>query len=106
MGDWTLTGLKFSASYRVDFVKATVVYDGKTLVVYPKDGTEPYQPQLEKIDGHTGELFYFCNVILGLSENTRNPASGAARSVRLIEIMRESAVAAGAILPVNEQSFA
>ncbi len=106
MGDWTLTGLKFSASCRVDFAGATVIYDGKMLTVYPKDGTEPYRPQLEKTDGHTGELFYFCDVLLGLGENTRNPASGAARSVRLIEIMRESAAAAGAVMPVNEQSFA
>ena len=94
VGDWTLVGCSFEAKCRINFEKATVVFDS-ALTVYPKDGSPKYTVPLEKISGHEGELSYFCDVILGEVENTKNPASSAARTVRLIELMRQSADCAG-----------
>lgn len=102
VGDWTLTGIPFQASCRVDFEQATVTYVGSTLTVYPKNGDKPYEVKLEKISGQDGELSYFCDVIEGKIKNEKNPASSAARTVRLVEHMRESADANGAILPFSE----
>lgn len=101
IGDWTLTGMKFNASCRLDFEKVTLTFDSKDLTVYPKDGSESYVVPLEKISGQLSELTYFCDVIEGKIKNTRNPATSAAKTVRLIEIMRESADQNGAILKLD-----
>lgn len=90
VGDWSLTGISFRANCRLNFEKATVTFDGKTVTVYPKDGSDPYEVELAKVSGHEGEISYFCDVIEGRRKNDRNPASSAARTVALIETMRES----------------
>ena len=99
VGDWTLTGIPFHADCRIDFEGATVTLDGsKNLRVYPKDGSDSYQVPLEDISGQHGELAYFCDVIEGKIENTRNPASSAAMTIRLVERMRASADQNGALM--------
>jgi predicted dehydrogenase len=91
IGDWTLSKVRFCASYRVDFKEATVIMEGGKVTVYPKGEDEPFAPELKIMDGYTAEISYFCDVILGKTENTKNPASSAARSIRLIELMKKSA---------------
>ena len=91
VGDWTLSKIPFSASYRVDFENATVCFEGGKVTVYPKNEQEPFSPSIPNISGYTAEISYFCDVILGKTENTKNPASSAARSIRLIELMKKSA---------------
>ena len=99
VGDWTLNGMRFSAGFRVNFERATLVLEGGVLTVYPKDGSESYTVSRPKISGYEGEIAYFCDVITGRCENLKNPASSAARTIRLIECMRESADNGGKILP-------
>lgn len=103
IGDWTLTGIKFNASARFDFEQATVTlaYD-HTLTVYPKNGDEPYTLQFEKISGQFGEISYFCDVIEGKIQNTKNTPESAARTVQTVEILRESADRAGSIISVEQ----
>lgn len=95
VGDWTLEKIPFAASYRVGFEKATVLFEGGVVTVYPKDGGEPFRPEMSEQDGYTREIAYFCDVILGKTENDRNPASSAANTIRLIEVMKQSADADG-----------
>ena len=90
VGDWTLSGMTFQASYRVDLEKATVVYENDVVTVYPKDGKEAFCPAMEGPNGYTGEISYFCDVVSGKIRNDRNPASSAVRTVKLIEALRAS----------------
>jgi len=91
IGDWTLDKVPFSASYRVDFEAATLIMEGGKVTVYPKGEGEPFAPELKKMSGYAAEISYFCDVILGKTENTKNPATSAARSIRLINTMKQSA---------------
>ena len=88
-GCWTAGKIRFSASYKVDFEKASVLYENGTVTVYLEEG-EPFTPQLEGQDGYTEEISYFCDVIEGKIQNTKNPASSAALSVKLVETMKNS----------------
>lgn len=99
IGDWSLKGVPFSASYRLDFEKATLVSNASSVTVYPKDGGESYKPELHGVGGYEGELSYFCDVIEGRTENVKNPPESAARTVSLVENLRESAKNGGRVLP-------
>ena len=103
IGDWTLTGVPFHANCRIDFELATVTLEGSSkLTVYPKNGdAKPYAVELKSISGQEGELAYFCDVINGKIKNERNPASSAANTIRLVEHMRRSADACGALTPFS-----
>lgn len=98
IGDWSLKGVPFSASYRIDFDKATLVSNSSSVTVYPKDGGETYTPTLTGPGGYEGELSYFCDVIEGRTENVKNPPESAARTVSLIEHLRKSADESGKII--------
>ena len=99
VGDWTQTGIRFTAGFRVNFEKATLVLESGVLTVYPKDGSEKYEIELSKVGGYEGELAYFCDVITGKTANLKNPASSAAKTIRLLEAMRESADNGGRVEP-------
>ena len=101
VGDWTLTGIPFHADCRIDFEDATVIFDKKTVTVYPKSHDAPYDVPLENISGHYGELAYFCDVINGNIKNTKNPAISAATTIRLVEYMRKSADNGGERIKFN-----
>ena len=91
-GCWTSGRIPFSASYKVDFEKATIIYEGGKVTVYTDDlNAEPYQPKLTEYNGYTEEISFFCDVVQGKVKNTRNPAISAAKTVRLIETMKKSA---------------
>lgn len=98
IGDWSLHGVAFQSGYRVNFEKATAVYEKGILTVYPKDGSKSYPVPLADISGYFGELSYFCDVIEGKHKNTKNPAASAACTIRLIEHMRKSTEAFGEIV--------
>ena len=101
IGDWTLAGTGFAADARIDFEKASVTFLSGTLTVYPKDGTPAFTVPLEPISGYEAEISYFCDVIEGRVENTKNPPQSAARTIRLIEHLRESVAKGGEIVPVS-----
>ena len=88
-GCWTAGKIRFSASYKVDFEKASVIYGNGVVTVYPEEG-EAFTPNLEGHDGYTEEISYFCDVVEGKIQNTKNPASSAAKSVKLVETMKNS----------------
>lgn len=102
IGDWTLVGTKFEASCRMDFEKATVTYVGSTLTVYPKDGSASFAVPLENISGYEGEIAYFCRVVEGKCQNTKNPPTASAGTIRLIDEMRKSIAAGGAVVAVEK----
>lgn len=95
IADWTLVNIHFSASYRVGFEKATLIYENGKVTVYPKDSSEPYAPPISGYNGYTGEIAYFCDVIEGKTKNEKNPATSAAKTIRLIEAMKRSADCGG-----------
>ena len=101
IADWTHVGIPFRATCSIDFETATVTFDGSALMIYPKDGSGAETVPLERCSGYQGEISYFCDVIEGKTKNTRNPASSAATSVRLIEHLRQSADAKGQIIPFS-----
>jgi predicted dehydrogenase len=90
-GAWAAKQTKFAANYRVEFEKASVVYENGKVTVYPNDDTAPYSPELGSWSGYTNEISYFCDVVSGTIENKRNPASSAAKTICLIEAMKKSA---------------
>ena len=91
-GCWTAGRIKFTASYKVDFEKASVLHEQGKLTVYPANTEEaPFTPELQGYDGYTEEIAYFCDVIENKISNTKNPASSAANTVRLVEAMKQSA---------------
>ena len=96
-GSWSSKKTPFSAGYRVDFEKATLIYESGKVTVYPNDDTAPYSPELGDWNGYTNEIAYFCDVVNGTVENTRNPSSSAANTIRLIELMKQSADESGAL---------
>jgi predicted dehydrogenase len=97
IGDWSHTGVPFSATYRVNFEKATVIKDG-ALSVYPKDGGEKYEVSLPPVSCYGEEIAYFCRVVEGWVQNEKNPPESAARTVSLIEHLRKSADESGKII--------
>ena len=91
-GCWTAGRIKFGASYKVDFEKACLIYEGGKVTVYTDDPkAEPIAPELKGHDGYTEEISYFCDLVAGKISNTKNPSSSAAKTVRLVEAMKESA---------------
>jgi len=101
VGDWTRTGTPFSAGFDICLEKATLIFNSGKLTVYPKDGTEPFCPELDNFDGYTGEISYFCDIVSGKMKNTRNPATSAAQTIALIERMIESANNNGAVIKLK-----
>ena len=89
----------FSMWYRVRFDNATVVFDTDKVTVYPDDA-EPFVKELSKDDRMVEELRYFASVILGDKGNTVHSPSGAARSIRTVELIRESARCGGEIIKI------
>lgn len=97
---WSAGRLKFSSAYRVDFEKATIVFGkGMGVTIYTdEDGKDPITVELKGHDGYTGEISFFCDVVEGKVVNTKNPASSAATTVRLIDAMKRSADMGGEIV--------
>ena len=98
IGDWSLAGMKFRDDSRFDFERATVEYASDVLTVYPKDGSASYTVPLEEGSAYCREISYFCDVIAGGKENVKNPAESAARTIALVERLRESIAGKGEIL--------
>lgn len=101
IADWTRVGIPFSAGCSINFERATVLFDGKTLTVAHKsDGRNEVIP-LEDKSGYYGEISYFCDVLEGKTQNTKNPAQSAAISVKLVGKIRKSADESGSIIMLD-----
>ena len=77
--------------------RATVVFENESVTVFP-DEDEPYAPELEKNDRIAKEIGYFAEIISRGEMNTVNPASSASESIKLSELVRESAEKNGEII--------
>ena len=97
-GAWASKQTKFSASYRVDFEDAAVVCENGTVTVYPNNDRKPFSPELVGWDGYTNEISYFSDMVNGVIENKKNPTSSATQTIRLIEVMKQSADHNGQVL--------
>ena len=101
IGDWSLEGMGFYCDYRVSFEKATVVCEMSKVTVYPRGG-EAFEPELDGDNFFTRELTVISNVVAGNGESVATPPQSAAKSIRLCELLKESADANGAIVSCAE----
>jgi predicted dehydrogenase len=90
----------FSAGLRARFEKAQVVMQGYAVKVYPNEG-EPFVPDIPVCRPFTEEFAFFIDLLLNNKENLANPAESAYKTVKLVELLRESADNGAATLPVN-----
>ncbi|MBO5221463.1 MAG: Gfo/Idh/MocA family oxidoreductase [Clostridia bacterium] len=81
---------KFYAGYRVRFADAEVFYDDSTVTVRPNDGEE-YVADLPKSTRMADEIECLALTVLGVSTDQRISATEAAKTVALVEKLRESA---------------
>lgn len=95
IGDWgRAQGTPFSMSYAVNFETATVLSDTNgNITVFPSGG-EPFAYEYQHKDRMRQEELYFASV-LGGAENTVISAEDAARSVEVVEILKQSAARGG-----------
>ena len=84
--------LPFSAGFRVRFEKASVVLEGKKLMIYPEDKSiAPYEAEYEKKHEMGEEIRCIATCITDPDfQNVNNPASSAMKTVELVEAIRES----------------
>ena len=90
----------FSAGLRARFEKAQVVMQGYAVKVYPNEG-DPFVPDIPVCRPFTEEFAFFIDLLLNNKENLENPAESAYKTVKLVELLRESADNGAATLPVN-----
>lgn len=98
IGDWSQQGLPFTCDYRVAFEKATVDFAAGQITVYPREG-EAYTPDWQPNNFYESEIEYFVDMLESGAANTLNPPESAARSVKLIAALCESADKKGEKLP-------
>ena len=90
----------FTAGLRARFEKAQVVMQGYAVKVYPNEG-DPFVPDIPVCRPFTEEFAFFIDLLLNNKENLENPAESAYKTVKLVELLRESADNGAATLPVN-----
>lgn len=99
-GSWDeAQGSSFYAGYRVRFERAEVFCDGSKVTVRP-DGGEEYVPDLPKSTRMADEIECLARTVLGLSDDKRISAAEAAKTVALVEKLRESAAHNGLCVEV------
>ncbi|MBQ8683443.1 MAG: Gfo/Idh/MocA family oxidoreductase [Clostridia bacterium] len=101
VGDWSLEGTGFYCGYRIAFEKATVICEMSKVTVYPRGG-EAFEPELNGDNFFTRELTVISDAVAGNGEVAVTPPQSAAKSIRLCELLKESANANGAIVSCDE----
>lgn len=105
IGDWSQEGVPFTADYRIAFEKATVHCENGEITVYPRNGEstgEKWSPKLEGDNFFANELNFITDVISEGRENVTNPPESAAATIRLCELLKQSADEKGAIVSCEE----
>ena len=90
----------FSAGLRARFEKAQVVMQGYAVKVYPNEG-DPFVPDIPVCRPFTEEFAFFIDLLLNDKENLENPPESAYKTVKLVELLRESADNGAVTLPIN-----
>lgn len=98
LGSWDeAKTTKFKFSFRVRFDNAQVFSDGKKVTVYPDEG-DVFEADLESKNRMAEEILCLCKAVLGEEVSDRIAAKEAAKTVALVEKLRESADANGAAI--------
>ncbi len=101
-GSWDeASTVKFSAGFRARFENASVILAADGVTIYPDSGT-PYQPELP----HANRMAEEIRSIAAMSADrtkvcTANPPESAAKSVTLVEKLRESIALDGANIKIE-----
>ena len=96
-GDWGLPqSFSFSVPFRINLEKAAFVgEEGKEVYIHRDDGEgEVIFPKDEQTD-IMREIEYYVDILINGKENTVNPPEESADTMRLIEIIEESAAQSG-----------
>ena len=109
IGSWNETrSTPFSMGFRARFEKAAVIMTMEGVKVCPDEGgVKPYAPELPGVAEQRGnrmaeEIRYIASLILDPTKtNDYNPPESAAKTVALVEKLRESAEKNGEILAFN-----
>lgn len=97
-GSWDESATRpFEMAYRVRFDDAELICQGTTLTVYPDDGAS-FAPELEKKNRMAEEILCLCKAVLGEPVSDRISAYEAAKTVALVEKLKESADRNGVIV--------
>jgi hypothetical protein len=73
---------------------------GYAVKVYPNEG-DPFVPDIPVCRPFTEEFAFFIDLLLNNSENLDNPPESAYKTVKLVELLRESADNGAVTLPIN-----
>lgn len=99
IGSWDeAPGTPFTASFRINFEKATLVWKGGEPVRVYTDGREEVLTY-EARDYMAEEIRYLAELTATGKKNDRNPAESAMNTVALVETLKASADARGKELP-------
>ncbi len=82
--DWTISGVGFDMSFRVNFERGTIYLNGGNFLVCPKDG-EPFTPEYNHESAYYAEVRYFADCIREGKENTVNPPEASMNTIKLVE---------------------
>ncbi len=95
-GSWGETrGTPFRSGYRATFERGTLLTQPNDAVQVWRENEPPFTADIENVDMYEEEILFFAESILNDTENTINPPESAARSVNLIEALRESSARGG-----------
>lgn len=101
IGDWSQEGVAFMSDYCIAFEKATVRCENGEITVYPRNGEstgEKWSPKLEGDNFFANELSFITDVVSQGTENNTNPPESAAATIRLCELLKQSADENGAVV--------
>lgn len=100
--DWSLPqSFEFTSPWRIVFENAALCFDGKNKIVLYKDGESKILNEIEITkDYFIEEIAYFVDVVKNNMDNSLNPPESSAVSVKLSEIIYESAALGGKTITV------
>ncbi len=81
--DWTMHNDPFSMTFRVNFERGSVSYDGSKLIVGDADGNITY-PEYDKDNAYYKETLFFADCIINNKPVTVNPPEDSMNTIRMV----------------------
>lgn len=89
--DWSLNGdYGFRMTYRVNFEKGNIIYEGGKVKINPND-SKSFIPELSKDDGYYREIKYFAESIINNTKIEKAAPETSRKSVCIVEAEKASA---------------
>ena len=101
IGDWSRDGLPFYSGCTIALEKATIIREGNTITISPRDG-EPFVAEYEVNAGHNTEIKYFVDCVANDKEISVTPES-TALTIKLVNALIESADNMGELVPFSAE---